>query len=146
MRSHLRPFLALATLLAAPVAGAQTPTPTAPSDRSQDPVLAALLQEAIQRNPDLAEARSLVAASRERIPQAKALPDPSLSLGLQNDGFHGLQVGKMPTSYYQIMVTQPLPWPGKRDARGKVAALGVRVQDAALARTRLTLLADLERA
>ncbi len=148
MRSSLRSLLVLASLLAASAAGAQTPTPTptVSSDRSQDPVLAGLIQEAIQRNPDLAEARSLVAASRERIPQAKALPDPSLSLGLQNDGFHGLQVGKMPTSYYQIVVTQPLPWPGKRDAREKVAALGVRVQDAALARTRLTLLADLERA
>lgn len=129
-----------ALVLLAPAAAQVPPSP------SQDPVLASLIQEAIQRNPDLAEARSLVAASRERIPQAKALPDPSLSLGLQNDGFHGLQVGKMPTSYYQIMFTQPLPWPGKRDAREKVAALGLRVQDAALARTRLTLLADLERA
>ena len=144
MRSPLRLLPALAILLAAPAAVAQTPKPA--HTGIEDPVLSSLVQEAIRRNPDLAEARSQVAASRERIPQAKALPDPSLSLGLQNDGFHGLQVGKMPTSYYQIMVTQPLPWPGKRDAREKVAALGVRVQDAALARTRLSLLADLERA
>lgn len=144
MRSPLRLLPALAILLAAPAAVAQTPKPA--STGIEDPVLSSLVQEAIRRNPDLAEARSQVAASRERIPQAKALPDPSLSLGLQNDGFHGLQVGKMPTSYYQIMFTQPLPWPGKRDAREKVAAMGVRVQDAALARTRLSLLADLERA
>lgn len=143
MRVLLR--LASALVFLSP-AVAQVPPSHSSSSHAQDPVLAALIQEAVQRNPDLAEARSLVAASRERIPQAKALPDPSLSLGLQNDGFHGLQVGKMPTSFYQIMVTQPLPWPGKRDARGKVAALGVRVKDAALARIRLTLLADLERA
>ena len=144
MRSALRPLLALAPLVAAPVAGAQPPTPQAPA--FQDPALQALIQEALDRNPDLAKARSLVDASKEQIPQAKALPDPSLSLGLQNDGFNGLQVGKMPTSYYQIMFTQPLPWPGKRGTRGDVAALGVRMQDASLARTRLTLLSDLERA
>ncbi len=142
MRSMLRPLLALAPMVALSAAGAPSPSHTSQAD----PVFAALLREALERNPDLAKARALVDAAKEQIPQAKALPDPTLSLGLQNDGFNGIQVGKMPTSYYQIMFTQPFLWPGKRGTRADVAALGVRMQDATQDRIRLTLRSDLERA
>jgi len=98
------------------------------------------------RNPSLSQAKALVEADKERIPQAKALPDPSLTLGLQNDGFKGIQVGKMETSYYQVMVTQPLPWPGKRGLRGDLASLGVEASQSVTERTRLTLIADVKRA
>jgi outer membrane protein TolC len=121
---------------------AQVPPSPLPA---QDPLLLSLLQEALANNPDLAQAKDLADADQERVPQAQALPDPSLSLGIQNDGFNRIQVGQMETSYYQVMVTQPLPWPGKRALRGEVAQLGARATAAALTRTRLTLEADLER-
>ena len=85
-------------------------------------------------------------ADRERIPQAKALPDPSLSLGIQNDGFKSIQVGKMETSFYQVGLTQPFPWPGKRGLRGEVAGLGADISKMAAERTRLGLQADVKRA
>jgi cobalt-zinc-cadmium efflux system outer membrane protein len=121
-------------------------TPPAVSKKAEDPQLGALIQEALDRNPDIARSKSLVEAEKERIPQAKSLPDPSLTLGLQNDGFKGLQIGKMETSYYQIMVTQPLPWPGKRGLRGDVASLGVEASRVASDRSRLSLIADVKRA
>lgn len=119
---------------------AQAPAP------APDATLAALLGEALARHPDLARGRALHAAEKERIPQASALPDPSLTLGMQNDGFKRLEIGRMETSYYQVMVSQPLPWPGKREARARVAALGAEAQGAALRRTELGLVADVSRA
>jgi len=135
-----------------PMAGwsqAQPPSPAAPvlvPAADDDPLLGTLIQEALARNPDLGQARTLVQADQERVPQAGALPDPTLSLGIQNDGFKKLQIGEMETSYYQVMLTQPLPWPGKRALRSAVAQLGAQVSEAAVGRTRLTLEADVRRA
>lgn len=130
--------------------GAQAPATPPPAEAGPAPSvegqLRALIQEAEARNPDLARARSLEAADRERIPQARALPDPTVTLGLQNDGFKGLQVGRMETSYYQVMATQGLPWPGKRGLRGEIAALGADASRTGLERTRLSLEADVKRA
>jgi outer membrane protein TolC len=123
------------------------PTPAAALDSAagDDPLLLSLIQEAMARNPDLGQARALVDADRERIPQARALPDPTLTLGIQNDGFNRIEVGRMDTSYYEVMVTQGLPWPGKRALRGEVAQLGAQATDLAVARTRLSLEADVRR-
>jgi outer membrane protein TolC len=111
-----------------------------------DPQLQSLIHEALNQNPELAKTRALVDAEKERVPQAGALPDPSLTLGLQNDGFKELQIGKMETSYYQVMLTQPLPWPGKRGLRTGLAKLGVEASRSASDRTRLSLIADVKRA
>jgi len=79
------------------------------------------------------------------VPQAGVLPDPSLSLGIQNDGFNGIQVGKMETSFYSVAFTQPFPWPGKRGLRMEVAALNVDLSTATRSRVRLGLEADVRR-
>jgi len=118
---------------------------TDPAAAGDDPFLQALLAEALARNPDLGQAATLVQADQERVPQAGALPDPTLSLGIQNDGLKKIQVGQMETSYYQIMLTQPLPYPGKRALRSELAQLGVQATGLAQARIRLTVEAELRR-
>jgi outer membrane protein TolC len=139
-------FLAAGLIPMVGMAQAQVAPLPAPAAAGEDPTLLALIRDAEARNPDLAQARLLVDADRERIPQAIALPDPSLSVGIQNDGFHKIEVGQMDTSYYQVMVTQPLPWPGKRGLRGEIAQLGARASELTVARTRLSLAADIRRA
>ncbi|BDU73144.1 TolC family protein [Mesoterricola silvestris] len=150
MRQFVRLALGIIPVVGWAQLQAQSPIPpSAPYQQSSsidDPLLRRLIQEALDRNPSLAQAKALVEAEKERIPQAKVLPDPSLTLGLQNDGFKGIQVGKMETSYYQVMVTQPLPWPGKRALRGDIATLGAEAARSTTDRTRLTLIADLKRA
>ncbi|HEY3271716.1 MAG TPA: TolC family protein, partial [Geothrix sp.] len=144
MRTLLR--LAPALVLAAP-ALAQAPLhdhPTIPP-READPVLAALLAEALGKHPDVQKADAAVRMDQERIPQAGVLPDPSLSLGIQNDGFKELQIGKMETSYYSVAFTQPFPWPGKRGLRKEVAAAGVDLSEATRSRVLLGLEADVRR-
>jgi outer membrane protein TolC len=130
-----------ALVLLAP-ALAQAPLSEAPSP---DPVLAMLLRDALAGHPDLQKADAAVRMDQERVPQAGVLPDPSLSLGLQNDGFKGIQVGKMETSFYSVAFTQPFPWPGKRGLRQEVAALGVDLSEATRSRIQLGLEADVRR-
>ncbi len=129
-----------ALLLAASAQAQPLPAPVA------DPILAGLIDESLARRPELRQAEALVRAERERVPQAGAFQDPVLSLGLQNDGFKGIQIGKMETSYWQVMVTQPITWPGKRGLRSDVASSGVRLAEASAARARLTAEADVRRA
>jgi outer membrane protein TolC len=68
-----------------------------------------------------------------------------LTLGIQNDGFDGIQIGKMETSYWQVMLTQGLPWPGKRGLRTDVARASATVADAGVSRARLSTEADVRR-
>ncbi len=111
-----------------------------------DPVLVSLVSETLARSPDHARARAEVSAERERVPQAGALPDPTLVLGIQNDGFKGIQIGVEPTSFWQVLLNVPLSWPGKRGYREDVAQGRVTVAEASLQRIRLTLLGEVERA
>jgi outer membrane protein TolC len=134
--------LALLVLLppaAALAAGAPAATP------QDDPVLARLVEESLAARPELRQARELARAERERIPQAGTLPDPILSLGLQNDGFGELMIGKMDSSYYQVMLTQGLPWPGKLGLRSDRARLAAEQAEAGVERARLTAEAEIRR-
>ena len=143
MRTLLR--LAPALVLLAPAAAQAPDSHPDPALIPEDPVLASLLREALDRDPSLHKAAAQVRMDREKVPQAKALPDPTLSLGMQNDGFNRIQVGRMETSFYSVAFTQPFPWPGKRGLRQDVAALGVKVSETAETRARLGLEADVRR-
>jgi len=139
MRAPLRLLPAL-VLLAPALAQVPQPDPFSP-----DPVLSGLIREALAEHPDLRRADAAVRMDEERVPQAGVLPDPSISLGLQNDGFQKLQIGRMETSFYSVAFTQPLPWPGKRALRQQVAALAVDFSDATRVRVQLGLEADVRR-
>jgi outer membrane protein TolC len=115
-------------------------------DGPPDPALAGLVAETLARSPEHARGQAEVAAERERVPQAGALADPTLVLGIQNDGFKSIQIGVEPTSFWQVQINVPLSWPGKRGFREEVAQGRVTVAEAALQRTRLTLLGEVERA
>lgn len=133
--------IALTAMLTAGGVGAeqQAAVPT-------DPLLDRLISESLAARPELQQAEAFLRAQKERVPQAGALPDPVLSLGIQNDGFNEIQIGDMETSFYQIMVSQGLPWPGKRGLRTDVARLTSEQAEAALSRARLTAEADVRRA
>jgi outer membrane protein TolC len=85
--------------------------------------LSALVSEALERNPDVLEARARIEARRARIPRAGALPDPMLTYGVMNEGrpipFETL--GSAGDSELYVGVSQELPFPGKRRLRERVA-------------------------
>lgn len=128
----------------APAPRASTSPPSI--DLGDDPTLQALLREALAHRPEMKQAHAAVAAAATRGPQARVLPDPTLALGIQNDGFRSIQVGKMETSWLYIVGSQTLPWFGKRDLRQEVAETAAKQDAAALSRTELSLRAEITRA
>lgn len=74
--------------------------------------LEALIEEALERNPELALLQERLAAERSRIPQAGALQDPRFKVDFSN----------VPLSGIQLTLSQQLPYWGKRNARERMAA------------------------
>ncbi|WP_257449196.1 TolC family protein [Archangium lipolyticum] len=145
-------LLAFALVLLSPLAAsAQAQTRTSPTRSAPVQVLTAdltlerLLAEALESRPELHQAEVQARAARERVPQAGALSDPVLQVGIQNDGFDGLMIGEMEGSYFSIMASQALPFPGKRELRTEVARLGARAVSAQVVRVRLSIEARVRR-
>lgn len=104
--------------------------------------IASLVEAAFAANPELTTMRREFDASRARVPQAQALPDPTLNFmqmtvgnpipfaGNRNDGFYENDIG----------VSQDFPWFGIRRLRGQVASAGAeaKFQEYAVAVRRLT--------
>jgi cobalt-zinc-cadmium efflux system outer membrane protein len=111
-----------------------------------DAVLTQLIAESLAARPELAQAKALARAELERVPQAGALPDPMLQLGVQNDSFTSWQIGKAETSWYSVMASQTLPWPGKRGLREDAAQLAAHEAEQNTSRARLSTEADVRRA
>lgn len=127
------------------MAAAYEASPTGPA-LIDDPALKALVKEALEKRPELAQTRAQIRAEQERVPQSRALPDPTLSLGIQNDGFTSIQIGKMETSFLAVTASQTFPWAGKRGLRSEVAAFGIREAEADQRRVQLSVTAEIERA
>lgn len=127
------------------VALAQAPSPT------PQPELDKLIQEALDRHPDLARARAQTRMAAAQEGQARALPDPELSLGVERtmagevtvpDAMGGMPVmGRLePMTQQSLMLSQSLPWPGKREARAREARAQAGAAGADLERQRLDLI------
>ena len=142
-RGPIRIAIQLAAVVG--VMSAQQSAPAA-AELGRDSVLAGLVRDALAHRPELIQAEATVKADEARVPQAGALPDPVLSLGIQNDGFNGLQIGQMETSWWSIVGAQTLPWHGKRGLRAKAQSLGAKQSETDLERTRLSVQAEVERA
>jgi len=80
----------LAVSLAPPLARAETQPPD-----SADPVLQALIDEALAHNPELLASRQLELAAQARPVQAAAHPGPTVGVFYQNDGV-GPSLGRRP--------------------------------------------------
>jgi outer membrane protein TolC len=127
--------------LAPPLARGQAPAGAA----EDDPVLASLIAEALARNPDLHAAQTAISAARTSTERARALPDPMVSVTYTNDGW-APSLGGMPMTTLGFMVSQSLPYSGKRDLRAGLAESQARQFEPALARARLALESAIRRA
>ena len=120
----LRKILWLLTLsvclpLQAQDSAARTQTPAVP------PVLQLneLVRDALERNPEIQAAQRSVDAQQARIPQAKAWPDPMISVGYAGNVVPPFTVMRGdPSSARQITAEQEVPFPGKTRLRGQIAA------------------------
>lgn len=80
-----------------------------------------LVALARERNPEIQAARRRAAAAEARIPQAGALPDPSLSAGLMYVPVPDLSLSAEGMTMFSVQVTQRIPVPGSRGMRTEVA-------------------------
>ena len=83
--------------------------------------LRALIDEAMAQNPSLDVLRNRMDAQRARIPQAGALMDPMLKFELSNVPLSDFDFASTPMSGKQLMLSQKLPYPGKRGIKERVA-------------------------
>lgn len=86
--------------------------------------LSALVREALERNPEIAAAQKRYEAARQRPSQLSALPDPMISPGFNSSGrpWPGAGLGAEPIANIGVMVSQEIPYPGKRKLAGDAAA------------------------
>jgi outer membrane protein TolC len=95
-----------------------------PGDAETGPPLrlAALVQEAAERNPEVLAARRAVEAKRARIPQAGAWPDPTVSFSYGGNALPPFTLMRAdPSSARQVMAEQTVPYPGKTSLRTQIA-------------------------
>jgi outer membrane protein, heavy metal efflux system len=136
----------LLLLIATPVRAADFLRGPAGPTLVQDPLLRDLVKQALEKRPELAQARAQVAAEQERVPQGQTLPDPTLSVGMQNERLDSIQLGKTEMSWVSIVAAQTFPWVGKRGLRGDVASLQAETARADLQRLVLSVAAEVESA
>jgi len=85
--------------------------------------LTVLVQEAMERNPEIQAARRAVQAKRARVPQAGAWPDPKVSLSYGGNVLPPFTVMPGdPSSARQVMAEQEIPYPGKTHLRTEIAS------------------------
>ncbi len=89
--------------------------------------LQSLLQEALDRNPELAALRDQIALARQRPGQERGLPPPTAEAEIWQWPINTLNPAN--TNMYMFTVGQELPGRGKRDARAAVAAKDVDLAD-----------------
>jgi outer membrane protein TolC len=77
--------------------------------------LDALIETALANNPEIAMAHRKWDAALQKIPQARALDDPTVGV----DAWRKSEEAASP-SQTGLMVSQSIPWFGKRDLRGSV--------------------------
>lgn len=83
-----------------------------PVSASQRLDLGALVQEAVENNPEIRAAAQRVDASKAMVPQARTLPDPMINLSYED----------MQTRETMYGVSQEIPFPGKLRLKGEVAS------------------------
>jgi cobalt-zinc-cadmium efflux system outer membrane protein len=105
-----------------------------------------VVRTALGKNPAVASAVHTVAAQRARVPQAKALPDPTIGIGwMGNIQPFSVQTGD-PSSYRSVSAMQMLPFPGKRSLRGQIAGKEADVSQWDLETVRRRVVADVKAA
>ena len=121
------------------VAPAQTAAPMAPDWRHR-------LREAIARatsgNPDLAAMEARIDAARHRVPQADALPDPEIEVGIKDIPPPDFSLSRDDFTMEMVSGRQRFPAPGKRAAARRIAEAQLESAAAMHGRHAVQLAAD----
>ena len=110
--------------------------------------LASLVDEALRNNREILAAQKKYEAARQRPGPASSLPDPNLSVGYASNGgpWPVAGIGREPTSNAGVMISQEVPFPGKRKLRGEIAQKEADAEFEAYLSVRLSVISRLKQA
>ena len=108
------------------------------------PRLQELIEQALENNPEIKAMQRRFDRVRARIPQAKALDEPMLSVGYMGNLTPFTLQTDDPSSGRTISISQDLPFPGKRSLRGKVASSEADAEWWAFEQTRRNVVAEVK--
>lgn len=89
--------------------------------------LQSAIRRALAQNPELEEMELRIEAARNRVPQARALPDPTLTVGVINVPVPSFSFGRDDMTMKMASLEQTVPAPGKRRAAEAVANADVEI-------------------
>ena len=92
-----------------------------------DPRLRTAIEQALTRNPEVQEMELRIEAARSRVPQAGALPNPTLTVGAVNVPVPSFSFGRDDMTMKMASLEQMVPAPGKRRADEAVANADVEI-------------------
>ena len=110
--------------------------------------LSEVVSEALANNPEIAAAERRYGAANQRPVQEHSLPDPMVSTGYNSSGYPwpGAGLGSEPTANIGFMVSQQLPYPGKRDLRASIASREADAERQGIDAARLSVTARVKQA
>ena len=129
--------IALAILALPAAAAAQQPAQHAPT-------LASLLTKAEENSPRILAAVNTAEAAEARVPQAGALPDPTLGVGVMNLPVADPSLGRDMMTMTTVQLGGQFPWPGKLSLGEQVAQLRAEAAGWEVERTRQEVLTDVK--
>ena len=103
-----------------------------------------LIEQALENNPEIKSMQRRFDMMRARIPQAKALDQPVLSVGYMGNIAPFYVQRDDPSSGRSISITQDLPFPGKRSLKGKVASSDADAEWWSFEQTRRNVVAEVK--
>lgn len=111
---------------------------------AEDLKLQDLISEALKNNHDILVSESKWKSSTFKIPQAKSLPEPTLTIGYQNEGWKRYTFGNEQGAQWMFSASQMFPYPGKLSLKGEIAARDAEGMEAFLGTTRLKTIANVK--
>lgn len=133
-------------LLAASVAAVAQQAPMAATSAESQPTallrLDDVLREILARNPALTSAQQTVESRRHAVPQAAALPDPTLTVSWMGNAVPFQTQSGDPSSYRGLSAMQMFPLGGKRALRRELAKTEVSVAETDQTAVQRKLIAD----
>ena len=100
---------------------------------------------ALQRNPVIAGAEGVIQQNEGRSVEAGAYPNPTITTQTANAALRDPSNGTRLTEYV-VTLSQPLEWPGKREARQQAATAGLAGASIGLEEAKLNLITDVKAA
>ncbi len=140
-------FWNCAVLMTVMVAGASgTLLPSFAQAKEQTPTfeLDRIIDLALERNPAIAGARSVIEQNEGGQIQAGAYPNPTLSGGTGSGALRDPTTGGPRVTEYNLTLHQTVEWPGMRAARKDAAAAGLSGATVGLEEAKLNLIAEVK--